>query len=198
MNPPRPDKRSTVYTYLAPEQETKLASGDDCTRTDTGESVGKIEFDEESRRVTIRIGPSKQPLPARLSLGPGGPINSKALVDALFRFADSVLAGDDRHLALKRLLRREPPRLEGRLPGQPVVPPGQDIVQGSLAAAMAMDRTCLYVQGPPGSGKTYTGSRMIAGLLAAGRRVGIMSNSHKAINHLLKGVMQVAAERGLR
>jgi hypothetical protein len=78
-----------------------------------------------------------------------------------------------------------------------VVPPGQDIVQDSLAAAMAMDGTCLYVQGPPGSGKTYTGSRMIAGLLAAGQRVGIMSNSHKAINHLLKGVMQVAAERRL-
>ena len=195
-NPPRPDKRSTVYTYLAPEQETKLSSGDDCTRTDTGESVGKIEFEEESRRVTIRIGPSKQPLPAHVSLGPGGPINSKALVDALFRFADSALAGDDRHLALKRLLRREPPRLVGQSPGQPVVPPGQDIVQGSLAAAMAMDGTCLYVQGPPGSGKTYTGSRMIAGLLAEGRRVGIMSNSHKAINHLLKGVMQVAAERG--
>ena len=196
-NPPRPDKRSTVYTYLAPEQETKLSSGDDCTRTDIGESVGKIEFDEESRRVTIRLGPSKQPLPACVSLGPGGPINSKALVDALFRFADSVLAGDDRYPALKRLLRREPPRLEGRSPGQPVVPPGQDIVQGSLAAAMAMDGTCLYLQGPPGSGKTYTGSRMIAGLLAAGQRVGIMSNSHKAINHLLKGVMQVAAERGL-
>ena len=69
-------------------------------------------------------------------------------------------------------------------------------MQGSLAAAMAMDGTCLYVQGPPGSGKTYTGSRMIAGLLAAGRRVGIMSNSHKAINHLLQGVMEVVAERG--
>lgn len=196
-NPPRRDLQSTIYTYLAPDQETKLASGDDCTRTDTGESVGKIDFDEASRRVTIKIGPRKQPLPARVSVGPGGPINSKALVEALYRFADSVLAGDDRYLALKRLLRREPPRLQGRSVGQSVVPLGQDIVQGSLAAAMAMDHTCLYVQGPPGSGKTYTGSRMIAGLLAAGQRVGIMSNSHKAINHLLKGVMQVAAERGL-
>ncbi len=196
-NPPRQDKRSTVYTYLAPEQETKLSSGDDCTRTDTAEVVGKIEFDEESRRVTIRVGPSKQPLPAHVSFGPGGPINSKALVDALFRFADSELTGDDRYLALKRLLRRQPPRLEGRSPGEAIILPGQEILDGSLAAAMAMDGTCLYVQGPPGSGKTYTGSRMIAGLLAAGRRVGIMSNSHKAINHLLKGVMQVAAERWL-
>jgi uncharacterized protein len=195
--PPRADKQSTVYTYLAPEQESKLASGDDCTRTDTGEAIGKIDFDEASRQVTIRLGPRKQPLPPRISLGPGGPINSRALVDALFRFADSVLAGDDRYRALKGLLRREAPRLKGRSPGQAVIPPGTGIVQGSLSAAMAMDGTCLYVQGPPGSGKTYTGSRMIAGLLAAGQRVGIMSNSHKAINHLLKGVLQVAAERRL-
>jgi len=195
--PLRPDKKSTVYTYLAPEQETKLASGDVGTRTDTGESVGKIDFDEASRRVTIRLGPKKQPLPSSVSLGPGRPIDSEALVNALFRFADSTLSGDDRYLGLKRLLRREPPRLAGWSPGQPVIPAGHDIVQGSLVAALAMDRTCLYVQGPPGSGKTYTGSRMIAGLLAAGQRVGIMSNSHKAINHLLKGVMRVAAERRL-
>lgn len=196
-NPPHPDKQYTVYTYLAPEQETKLASGDEGTRTDTGEGVGKIDFDEASRRVTIRLGPRKQPLPARVSVGPAGPINSKALVEALFRFADSVLAGDHRYLALKGLLRRDPPRLKGWSPGQPVVAAGQDIVQASLAAAMALDSSCLYVQGPPGSGKTYTGSRMIAGLLAAGQRVGILSNSHKAINHLLAGVMQLAAERGL-
>lgn len=196
-NPPRPDKQSTVYTFLAPEQETKRSTGDDCTRTDTAQSVGKIEFDESSRRVTIRLGPKKQPLPVRVSLGPGRPISSKTLVDALFKFADSVASGDGRYMALKRLLLKEPPHLEGWSPGQPLVPPDLDVVQASLAAAMAMDGTCLYVQGPPGSGKTYTGSRMIAGLLAAGRRVGIMSNSHKAINNLLKGVMQVAAERGL-
>ncbi len=196
--PPYPDKKSTVYTYLAPEQESKLKNGDECTRIDTREKVGKIGFDEVSRRVTIRIGPGKQPPPARLSLGPGGPIKTGALVDALFRFADSVLADDGRHLALERLLRREPLRLRGWSPGQPVVAPGEDIVQASLAAALAMDGTCLYVQGPPGSGKTYTGSRMIAGLLAEGQRVGIMSNSHKAINHLLAGVMRVAAERGLK
>ena len=70
------------------------------------------------------------------------------------------------------------------------------MLEGSLAAAQAMDHTCLYVQGPPGSGKTYTGSRMIAHLLALGWRVGIMSNSHKAINHLLAGVMKVLAETG--
>jgi len=195
--PPELIKRSTVYSYLAPEQETKLADGDTCTRTDTTGNLGKLAFDEASRRVQLKLGPSKDPLPPRLSIGPTGPIPSATLVDALYRFADSQIAEDGRYLALQRLLLREPPRLTGWSVGQPVIAPGVDLLAGSLAAVEAMDHTCLDVQGPPGSGKTYTGSRMITRLLAKGWRVGITSNSHKAINHLLAGVMNAAAEQGM-
>lgn len=195
-NPPELVKKSTVYTYVVPEQETKLANGDVCTRTDTAETLGKLAFDEASRRVQIKLGPKKGPLPARLSIGPTGPVASAALIDAVYRFADSVLAQDGKYLALQRLLLREPPRLAGRAVGQPVIATGQDLVQGSVDAALSMDHTCLYVQGPPGSGKTYTGSRMIVALLAKGWRVGVMSNSHKAINNLLVGVVKAATEQG--
>ena len=196
-NPPRPDKSSIIYTYLAPEQETKLRSGDACVRADTQQPLGKLGFDEASRRVQIRIGKTKEAPPQRLSIGPSGPLDAKSLVNAVYRFADSLIAQDDKYLALKRVLQRDPPRLTGWSAGQPVIAEGQDLVQGSIAAALAMDHTCLYVQGPPGSGKTYTGSRMIAGLLAKGWRVGIMSNSHKAINNLLAGTMKAVTERGL-
>ena len=57
-NPPIREKRSTVYTYLAPEQETKLSTGDDCTRCDTAEKIGKLSFDEAERRVRLTIGPN--------------------------------------------------------------------------------------------------------------------------------------------
>ena len=195
-NPPVKVARSIVYTYLAPEQETKLAHGDGCTRTDTAEQLGTLVFDEASRRVRIKRGPTKDALPERLSIGPTGPIASAVLIDAVYRFADSVLAQDGKYLALQRLLLREPPRLTGWAAGQPVIGPGQGLVQGSIDAALAMDHTCLYVQGPPGSGKTYTGSRMIVALLAKKWRVGIMSNSHKAINNLLVGVVKAATEQG--
>jgi len=52
------------------------------------------------------------------------------------------------------------------------------------------------VQGPPGGGKTYTASHAIVSLIAAGKRVGVASNSHKAINALLGCVEQVASEQG--
>ena len=195
-NPPRPDKRSMVYTYLAPEQETKLSTGDECTRADTAAVFGKLDFDAETGRVIFKLGPSKGAPPQRLSLGPTGPLESKVMVNALYRFADSFLAGDDQYLALKRLLRREPPKLRGWAAGQAILADGQDALDGSLAAADALDETCLYLQGPPGSGKTYTGSRMIARLLAQGKRVGIMSNSHKAINHLMAGALAVVKQEG--
>lgn len=196
-NPPYPDKRSTVYTYLVPEQESKLADGDQCSRADSATALGRLFFDEQARRVVLRLGSKKEPLPLRLSLGPTGPIESAVLVNAVYRFADSVLANDGRYAALKGLLHREPPRFKGRAIGQAVVAESVDAVAGSLAAAQALDETCLYVQGPPGSGKTYTGSRMIAHLLSLGQRVGITSNSHKAINHLMAGALRAANEQGL-
>lgn len=196
-DPPRPDKRSTLHTYMVPEQETKLATGDSCTRCDTGQNIGTLEYDQQARRVRLKVGPKKDPLPARLSIGPTGPIDAKAQVEALYRFAEDFAGGGVRYLALNRLLRREPPQLTGWAPGDPIIPAGTDLVEGSLRAALAMDSTYLYVQGPPGAGKTYTGARMIVALLNAGKRVGIMSNSHKAIHHLLGGVLDAASEARL-
>ena len=43
----------------------------------------------------------------------------------------------------------------------------------------------LCVQGPPGSGKTYTAAHIILNLIQKGKRVGVTSNSHKAILNLL-------------
>lgn len=195
--PPYQDKRSTVYTYLVPPQETKLADGDACTRTDTGQSIGNLTYDTAAGIARFRLGPRKDPLPERLGVGPAGPIEAGVLVDALYRVADSVLTGSPRYPAVQALLRRDLPRLSGRQPGAPIIAAGEDLTAGSIAAALALDGACLYVQGPPGAGKTYTGARMIAALLARGRRVGIMSNSHKAINNLLAGAMAQVTAQGL-
>jgi uncharacterized protein len=195
--PPQRVNRSTVYTYIAPEQETKLASGDDCRRCDTSQPLGKIQFDEATRRVRIKIGSSREAPPARLSIGPSGPIDSKGITEALFRFADSVLAGDSRYDALEQFLHRDPPRLSDRAAGEVIVEEAVDLVPGCVDAVRALDGSYLYVQGPPGAGKTHTGSHMIAALLADGHRVGIMSNSHKAINHLMTGAIQVAVRKGV-
>jgi predicted RecB family nuclease len=49
----------------------------------------------------------------------------------------------------------------------------------------------VFVQGPPGSGKTYTGARRAVERMKAGQRVGVTALSHKAINQFLKEVENV-------
>ena len=55
----------------------------------------------------------------------------------------------------------------------------------------------LPIQGPPGSGKTFTGARMIVELVRQGRRVGITAVSHKVISNLLGEVCRTAAQNGI-
>lgn len=196
-HPPVKVARSMQYTYLAPEQESKLSTGDDVTRCDTAQNIGTLEFDEATRRVRLKIGPKKEPLPARLDIGPKGPLDAEMLTEAVFRFADSVLAGDGRYDALLQFLLRQPPRLSSRVARDVVVAPAADLVPGCVAAVRSLDNSYLYVQGPPGAGKTYTGARLIAALLADGYRVGVTSNSHKAINHLMAEALREAKRQGL-
>jgi len=81
------------------------------------------------------------------------------------------------------LLFRRPPNLVNQ---QVLHHDGSEHTLGNIIEALdAMDGTVLAVQGPPGSGKTYLGSHAIAHLLANGKRVGIASTSHAAVENLL-------------
>ena len=64
--------------------------------------------------------------------------------------------------------------------------------------ALALDRGALAIQGPPGSGKTFTGARMICDLVRAGRSVGVCAVSHKVVANLLREVVAAAPEVGMR
>src|SRR5258708_29755361 len=63
---------------------------------------------------------------------------------------------------------------------------------------MDVDHSYLFIQGTPGTGKTYTAAEAIVALLRAGKRVGVSSNSHKAINKLLLEVEKHAKASGFR
>jgi uncharacterized protein len=113
------------------------------------------------------------------------------LREGLFRFADSLIARSGQYGALESFLRKEPPRIARRATGTPVVADAGAL--GEVIEAVAgLRESCLFIQGPPGAGKTYTGSHVIVALLKRGKRVGVSSNSHKAINNLLAKVEEVA------
>jgi superfamily I DNA and/or RNA helicase len=66
-----------------------------------------------------------------------------------------------------------------------------------LVESLAREASVLPIQGPPGSGKTFTGARMIVELVKQGRRVGITAVSHKVIGNLLDEVCRTAAKNGI-
>jgi uncharacterized protein len=194
-NPPRSEKRSILYTYLYPEQESKLKTGDGATITQTTDAIRDLNVDADNRRVSFVRGANKDPLPGHICLGPGGPISNKALIEAVFRFGDSVIAGDAKYSAIEAFLSQSLPNICGRTAGAPVVPESKEPMPLIIDAISDLDSSYLFVQGPPGSGKTYTGSHVIVALLKKGCRVGVSSNSHKAINNLLQGIVKVAKEQ---
>jgi predicted RecB family nuclease len=170
--------RSWVQTFTFPPQEHKLRAGA-APFDEEGRSTGEIvELDREAHTLALRRGPSiaDQPLPQALI--PGRPYDTDAQEDALERIGRSLLAGDRRYPAIESVLRREPF--------------GRDVQTTDLdemaELVLGLDGRHLVIQGPPGSGKTWVSGRLIARLLAAGKRVGVASTSHKAIHKLLAEV----------
>lgn len=182
--------QGTVDEYEYPPQEIKFEADEYAVWLDhpEGVKVKVLEVDEDRHRV--RLAPTRKsgPLPKTLSIGKGGPITSDPLKEALLRVGQSIVDGDHRYRALEALFEKQPPRLRSHKPGQPVIHDRAAPLEQTIDAVQRLDDSVLFIQGPPGSGKTYTGSQVIAALLFEGKRVAVSSNSHKAINNLLQAV----------
>ncbi len=107
--------------------------------------------------------------------------------------ADHGMDADGPWRAARDLLLRRAPRA-GQAPGEALSGPNETELDAARRLAVALDRTTLAIQGPPGSGKTYTGARMIVALVAAGKRVGISANSHKVIGNFIDAVRVAARD----
>lgn len=189
---------SMNWCYRYPDQEFKLQEGEECVRTDTSEKIGKIARIDEDNQLIWLDPEDGGALPAKLSISKGRPIPTSRLTRAIYDFADSLIRGDKRYSTLEAILRRSTPSIQGLSPGDSIVNPRQTDISEIIEAVANLKQSYLFIQGPPGAGKTYTGSRVIAELLKRGFRVGVSSNSHKAINNLLKHIELRAEETGLQ
>jgi predicted RecB family nuclease len=200
--------RSSIYTMSFPSQEHKISRGtfvDPTTaRVDpetgvldpfsaTRFKVARVLDDQgvvEIIRATARQGES---LPVALipATHYGSELQRAALLDVATEVVAHGLDGGGDHLAARSLLTRALPRTTATHAG--------GSLQGDLAfttrIAAGLQDSHLFIQGPPGSGKTYTGAQLILSLLEAGHRVGVTANSHKAIHNLLHEIEKFAGER---
>ncbi len=187
---PEPDARSLVHGFRFPVQQHKLDPGDTVYDPVTMRRAGEIvAIDGVEGSVRLRRGPTLAEVAPPTGLIPGGPFTTWDQQAALVRVGRSLLAGDGRYPHLEALLRREPP-----LGGAGVQCEGLGEM-GRLVRAV--EGSYLFIQGPPGAGKTWTGARLITDLINRGKRVAIASQSHKAIHKLLSEIEADALAEGV-
>ncbi|HEU6439579.1 MAG TPA: TM0106 family RecB-like putative nuclease [Terriglobales bacterium] len=196
-----PVARSTVYRYRFPEQEHAIDVGTEVCDPATGRSPGSVvALDAAAGTLDLRRGPATDG-PHPTSLVPSGHVATAPLRDSLLRVgewvADHGIDGPGEYQAARELLLRRAPRTGGGV-GEALCRPDEEALDAALRIAPSLAGSCLAVQGPPGSGKTYLGAAAIVELVLHGRVVGVTANSHKVIGHLLDEVAERAAERGVK
>ena len=193
---PVPIKRSFVYTYRYPDQRHKMGPGKPHDPK-TQKAVEVLELDDEHNLVRVKRTGDATRARELEALIPEPPPPSTVLVKALVRVAEAFVDGTLRTTlpATFDLLAARDPRTT--LSGTTLQP--AEVTKDSVShVVQALDRSYLFIQGPPGSGKSTDASHAIADLLEAGKRVGVTSTGHKAIQHLLHKVETVMHARGKR
>ena len=197
-------QRTVTHRYRFPPQECVIRPGGELWLPDGDRFGAVVDIDHDGGVVDIKKTKAATQLhPAHIV--EWSHFRSGVLADAVERAAQWVVAdtatrpdGDDLqangpYRSVIDLLLRSAPRLtdasafDGGLPAASLVDETKRIVRG-------LDRTMLPVQGPPGSGKTYLGGRLITDLVRAGKTVGVCANSHAVIRHLLEAVVAAGTE----
>jgi predicted RecB family nuclease len=191
-------KKSTVHRYRFSLQDTTIERAlelrDPKTKSRAGDLHGDVDY--EALTIDLKRGPKLADAPHPTALVPYDIINAKAMRESLLQLgnwvADNDIEGYDSYAAAHELLLRHAPRLkQGELTDFEHL----SSLEAAKQIGLLLDRTVLPIQGPPGSGKTYTGAHMIVELIKQGKKVGVTAVSHKVISNLLKGSCKAALER---
>ena len=195
---PVTEKQSLAQNYrFDPSQECKLAAGDRSRVMFTHNLECKLNLlalDASQGELQIKIG--KKGLsdkfggvfPQHGSLLPDEYVPAGSIQAALTDVASRHLF-KSLHPPVTALLERLPPATT-------LQSARESTTEAAIRVTGSMSGGCLVIQGPPGTGKTYTASRVITALLAKGKKVGVASNSHKAVVNLLMACGEAANENG--
>ena len=142
----------------------------------------------------------KNELVETITLIPDEYVNPDPIPAAILKIAKSFEQGQlNENSAILDFLNKRKPRIIGHEEGLPIVQShdSKQRLQEIINAVINLDNSYLAIQGPPGSGKSYTGKHVISELLKLGKKIGISSNSHKAINNLLINTVEYCKKEGI-
>jgi len=185
--------KSVLDTYTFPPQEGDLRPGNTLEDQD-GNTLGSIhEIDNDAGKLVIKKGPSKKDLPHPFSVISMENVNSSSKEESVIKFAEWVVANrmdsnDVQYRSVRQMLMNVPPTTIEELTHN------SNILERAFDFANKLDFSYLPIQGPPGAGKSYTGSHIIVRLAQQGKKIGITALSHKVITNLLLQVQKRAQE----
>jgi len=183
----RGTKKCPIDRYAFPAQEFEAREKSELWASD-GKSFGHIDdIDLAARWIEVkkRGAMADRHLPWAFV---HSRVPSDVIAGALLRLADD-LSGPANELLLANA-----PRLKR---GAFARRDGESSLDFAKRTVLALDRSILPIQGPPGAGKTYTGARMIVECVRKGLKVGITAVTHKVIRKLLEDAAKAASEEGM-
>jgi uncharacterized protein len=190
-----PVKKSFVDTYTYPSQECELKPVNKVRYDAEKKTMEIVEIDELQGIIKLKKGPSlKDVHPTSILKYELIPTTEKE--ERLIRFAEWIVANgfentlNDYKVTRDLLLNKLPKLLQA-------LNDNSDLVAKSIDWASKLNNSYLPIQGPPGSGKSYTGSHMVLELIKQGKKIGITALSHKVIINLLDKVQKLAVKQGV-
>jgi predicted RecB family nuclease len=195
-------KRSVIHRYRFPPQDHAIDRALEVRDPRTQKSAGDlIAIDDHNRTIDLKRG-AMSSVAHPTALIPFDIVDSEVLRGSLLRVASAVadteMVEQGIFQSARDLLLRRGPRSLGDMAGSLIGTDGCLTESArQLVRSLSSQPCVLPIQGPPGSGKTYSGARMIVELVGDGRRVGITAVSHKVITNLLHEVCRYAADVGV-
>lgn len=198
---PTPRARNLAYEYsFDQDQEFKGTKGSFYLLGEKDEDgkpfkVTYLPKESDLDNSLVVVQTAREP-ESTITLIPCEYIEPNPIPLAIEQVALSFYEGRLTRCAIIDFLMRSKPVIKNHSEG-PVAPsndPDKKLEQ-IIDAVEKLDHSYLTIQGPPGSGKSYTGQHLIAELVKQGYKIGISSNSHKAINNLLLRTAQHCHEK---
>ncbi|MGC1688293.1 MAG: TM0106 family RecB-like putative nuclease [Candidatus Acidiferrales bacterium] len=181
------------YAYEKQETDAREKSELYCK----GEKFGSVvAIDPVERIIDIKkTGKTADSHPAAVYVWEW-PYRTKEQAESLYRLghwvAKNGIDAIGEYRAGRDLLMRRPPRLSKNETLAQLA--SETPVNTASRIALSLKDSIFAIQGPPGSGKTHTGARMICELVKQGRKIGVTALSHKVIRNLLDAVVEAARE----
>ena len=226
------------------------------------EHIDILELNESARTLQLKCGPKIGELPDRISLGPGRPIQTDLLRDALYNYASQFLKQPQKLDVATEILANKLPRQRASVhtessttthktcditkhhdktnntpdkttrktcdaarqhdqaenefdktthktcdserqhdkTSKATADESLHTARGAarpLQRILNLEKSYFFIQGPPGTGKTHTSADIIVELIRREKKIGVSSNSHKAINNLLHKIEELAIKKNI-